>query len=82
MAGQDLNYPPRALSFSHDGEFLAAGGEDPFIWIGSTVNGATIHKLPVAGTTNTLAWNPAKNLLAYAGEEKAGHEGTIRIWGL
>lgn len=84
MSGKDLSYPPRSLGFSHDGEFLAAGGEDPFVWIGSTVNGATVHKIPTQSMTiNTLAWNPAKYLLAYAGEEKvSGQEGTIRIWGL
>lgn len=84
MSGSELNYPPRSLSFSHDGEFIAAGGEDPFVWIGSTVDGSTIHKITTSGMTiNSLAWNPSKYLLAYAGEEKvAGHEGTIRIWGL
>lgn len=82
MTGSDLSYPPRSLSYSHDGEFLAAGGEDPFIWIGSTQDGSTIHKLPVTGTINALAWSPARHLLAYAGEERAGNEGTIRIWGL
>lgn len=84
MSGKDLNYPPRSLGFSHDGEFLAAGGEDPFVWIGSVVDGSTVHKIPTQSMTiNALAWNPAKYLLAYAGEEKVpGQEGTIRIWGL
>ncbi|CAO1613495.1 unnamed protein product [Parajaminaea phylloscopi] len=83
-SGKDLNYPPRSLSFSHDGEYLAAGGEDPFVWIGSTVNGATVHKVPTQSMTiNALAWNPTKHILAYAGEEKVpGQEGAIRIWGL
>lgn len=82
MSGSDLSYPPRSLAFSHDGEFIASGGEDSFVWIGSSVDGSTIYKVPTTATINTLAWNPARYLLAYAGEEKPGQEGTIRIWGL
>ncbi|CAO1617294.1 unnamed protein product [Sympodiomycopsis kandeliae] len=82
MSGSDLSFPSRSLSLSYDGEYIAAGGEDSFIWIASTLNGALLHKLPVNGTINALCWNPTKHLLAYAGEEKSGSEGTIRVWGL
>lgn len=83
MAGGDLQTPPRSISFSHDGEFIAAGGEDAVVWIGSTVDGRRLHKLPAVGTVNALSWSPTRHLLAYAGDERGqGQEGTVRIWGL
>lgn len=104
-----LAFPARSLSFSHDGEFLAAGGEDPFIDIvsypplhctadtrltpgaqSSTATGNTVHKIPVSGMINTLAWHPSKLMLAYAGDDAPTtttgsaqpNTGVIRIFGL
>ncbi|KAN0061804.1 hypothetical protein ACQY0O_005797 [Thecaphora frezii] len=94
MSGS-LSFPARSLSFSHDGEFLAAGGEDPWIDISSVATGNTVHKIPVTGMINTLAWHPSKLMLAYAGDElppaaatgvglnSATREvGVVRIFGL
>ncbi|EPQ28604.1 uncharacterized protein PFL1_03907 [Pseudozyma flocculosa PF-1] len=97
MSGS-LSFPARSLSFSHDGEFLAAGGEDPWIDISSVATGNTVYKLPVTGMINTLAWHPSKLYLAYAGDEPpsttasggggsaassaAKDNGVIRIFGL
>ncbi|PWN54059.1 WD40 repeat-like protein [Violaceomyces palustris] len=78
-----LNFPARSLSFSHDGEFLAAGGEDNWIDISSTATGNTVHKLSIPGMINTLSWHPSKTMLAYAGDEKdVKDQGIIRVFGL
>lgn len=84
MAG-NLSHPPRSISFSHDGEFLAAGGEDPFINITATapMNAGDLdnplHKIPVSTAVNGIAWHPLRYYLAYAGDDR---DGTIRIWGM
>lgn len=80
-----LTHPPRSVSFSHDGEYLAAGGEDAFISITATAPmsasgiDSPLHKIPVASAVNGLAWHPSRFYLAYAGDDR---DGTIRIWGM
>lgn len=91
MSGH-LSYPPRSLSFSHDGEFLAAGGEDSFLAVSPTCpqvldsvhtasdpNAADVFKIPTKAAVNCLAWHPSKFYLAFAGDER---DGTVRIWGM
>lgn len=80
-----LTYPPRSISFSSDGEFLAAAGEDNFISVTATAPmdhvavDSPIHKIPVHSAVNGLAWHPSRLYLAYAGDDR---DGTIRIWGM
>jgi THO complex subunit 3 len=83
MSGH-LTSPPRSISFSFDGEFLAAGGEDAFISITATIPmdpsiDSPLHKIPVSSAVNCLTWHPSRAYLAYAGDDK---EGTIRIWNM
>jgi THO complex subunit 3 len=83
MSGH-LSSPPRSISFSFDGEFLAAGGEDNFISITATIPmdpsmDSPLHKIPVTSAVNCLTWHPSRAYLAYAGDDK---EGTIRIWNM
>ncbi|PWZ02411.1 WD40 repeat-like protein [Testicularia cyperi] len=86
---RQLTFPARSISFSHDGELLAAGGEDPFIAISATSPSSDstddlVHKiqLPPSTMINTLAWHPSKYVLAYAGDEAAKDIGTVRVFGL
>lgn len=80
-----LTYPPRSISFSYDGEFLASCGEDNFICItatapmNSTSVDSPLHKIPVSTAVNAVAWHPSRYYLAYAGDDS---NGTIRIWGM
>ena len=83
MSGH-LSYPPRSISFSFDGEFLAAGGEDSFISITATVPmdpsiDSPLHKIPVSSAVNCLTWHPSRPYLAFAGDDR---EGSVRIWGM
>ena len=42
------------------------------------------HNLQCAAATNTVAWHPKQNLLAYAGDERDKYEhdkGIVRLWG-
>ncbi|GAK64295.1 transducin family protein/WD-40 repeat family protein [Moesziomyces antarcticus] len=83
----DLTFPARAIGFSHDGEVLAAAGEDRFIAINATqpnTDADSLHKIPLPPSTtiNTLAWHPAKYILAYAGDEPQKDTGTVRIFNL
>ncbi|WFD31606.1 hypothetical protein MSPP1_002645 [Malassezia sp. CBS 17886] len=64
-----LTSPPRSLSFSHDGEWLAAGGEDSSVLLLSTETGQAVHRIPVSATINAVAWHPSRLLLAYGGTE-------------
>lgn len=79
-----LSYPPRSISFSFDGEFLAAGSEDAFISITATIPmdpamDSPLYKIPVTSAVNCLSWHPNRPYLAYAGDDR---EGAIRIWGM
>lgn len=56
----------RHIAFSPDGELLAVGGDDPCIYIISVHTRATVHKIPVVGMVNSLAWHPSRNCLAWS----------------
>ena len=89
-----LEKPVRALSFSHDGRFIAAGSQDQFIDISLAHTGEQAVRLDTHAELNSLAWNPRHLLLAYAtGDEthvdaeggvyeRGRGEGMLRIWGL
>ena len=89
-----LEKPVRALSFSHDGRFLAAGSQDNFIDISLAGTAEQAHRIETRAEINSLAWNPRYLLLAYAAGDEArtdeeglvyerqGGEGALRIWGV
>lgn len=89
-----LDKPVRALSFSHDGRFLAAGSQDHFIDISVADTGEVAARIDTRAEINSLAWNPRHLLLAFAvGDEvrlteeglafepRTGGEGALRVWG-
>jgi len=90
-----LDKPVRAVSFSHDARFLAAGSQDPFVDISLAGSGEAAFRLETRAELNSLAWNPRFLLLAYAtGDEQRvdeeglaveagrGGEGALRVWGV
>ncbi|GFZ46575.1 hypothetical protein JCM24511_03795 [Saitozyma sp. JCM 24511] len=56
----------RHTAFSHDGELVAMGGDDPFIAIVSVWSGQTIAKIPIVGLLQSICWHPSQNRLAYS----------------
>jgi len=72
-----LDWPIRTVSFSHDGNYVAAGSEDLFIDIANVATGEH-HSVPTKGATNCIAWHPNKLALAYACE-KRDREGAIKL---
>lgn len=90
-----LDKPVRALSFSHDGAFLAAGSQDQFIDVSLAATGEVAARIDTKAEINSLAWNPRYLLLAYAAgdetrmdaegvqyETRSGGEGSLRVWGV
>ncbi|KAL1524903.1 hypothetical protein AB1Y20_019781 [Prymnesium parvum] len=78
-----LEWPVRTLSFSHDCNFIASGSEDPLIDIANVATSEQAHVIPCSAAMNTVAWNPKRLLLAFAGDDKdkLGREGVIRVFG-
>lgn len=64
--------PIRHVVFSHDGELIAAGGDDACVLILGVASGQVVARIPTAAGTgiNALAWHPGKNVLAYSTSSK------------
>ncbi|TYJ51697.1 hypothetical protein B9479_007717 [Cryptococcus floricola] len=62
----------RHTAFSSDGEFIAVGGDDLFIYILSTHASQVVSKIPIPATLNCLVWHPTKNILAWCHSDKKG----------
>ena len=89
-----LDKPVRALSFSHDGRFVAVGSQDHFIDIAVASSGEQAVRLDTRAELNSLAWNPRYMVLAYAtGDEtltdaegltyeRGRGEGMLKVWGM
>lgn len=79
-----LEFPVRAVSFSHDAALVAAGSEDKHIAIWHTQTGTPCHLLPTRAELNTLEWHPTRMLLAWSADEvdaRTGRsEGNVRVW--
>jgi THO complex subunit 3 len=60
----------RSISFSHDGTYLAAVSEDLKIAISDVATGENLHFISCEVPMTCVAWNPMKDWLAYAGDEK------------
>jgi len=83
----NLDWPVRAISFSHDGRLLASGSEDLNIDISHVETGEKICDVPVETPTFTVAWNPKRDLLAYACDDKDKYDrdrdtGSLKLFGL
>jgi len=72
----------RALSFSHDGQYLASVSEDLKIDVSDVETGEPVHTIETRNTINTVQWNPKHMLLAYAGDDAHGrYPGTVTVFG-
>lgn len=81
-----LDWPVRAVSFSHDGYMLASASEDLFIDVAEVESGAKIIDIPIDAATFTCAWHPKQYLLAYACDDKDTYDrkkesGNLRVFG-
>ncbi|KAF8165606.1 WD40-repeat-containing domain protein [Crassisporium funariophilum] len=59
-----------ALSFSHDGEYLAIANSGSYIDICATETGAPLHRVPALAPSPTVTWHPSKYVVAYCGQTK------------
>lgn len=79
------DYPIRGLSFSFDGQLLAAASEATSLNLTYVETGETIYKIESKEGTFAVAWHPQSLVLAFAGEERdrAGHDaGMVSLFGL
>lgn len=70
----------RQVAFSPSGEFIAVGGDDPFIFILGVVSRTTVHKIPVSTPVTALAWHPVHNTLAYCTKKTNWKKGASVEW--
>jgi len=87
-----LDWPIRALGFSHCGTLLAASSTSPaasdqpagFIDVSQVETGLQVGRIGVTATVGTMAWHPSRWILAYAGEEMDGRsarpQGNLRLF--
>ncbi|WKX88847.1 hypothetical protein Q1695_008466 [Nippostrongylus brasiliensis] len=61
-----LDYPVRAVAFSHDSQLIATGSEDHSIDIAFVNDGSRVHELRLEGEVYSLAWHPQQLMLAFA----------------
>ena len=66
-----MDYPSRALGFSHDA-LLAMAGEDPCIFVEDVVSGKSLGSIPLRSSPEDCAWHPTKHILAYPVESSSG----------
>ncbi|KAJ7119486.1 WD40-repeat-containing domain protein [Mycena epipterygia] len=59
-----------AISFSHDGEYLAIANSGNYIDICATETGAPLHRVPALAPAPTVAWHPSKYAIAYCGQTR------------
>ncbi|KAI0722697.1 WD40 repeat-like protein [Earliella scabrosa] len=59
-----------ALSFSHDGEFIAIANAGNYIDICAVETGMPLHRVPALGPSPTVSWHPSKHVIAYCGQTK------------
>uniref|UniRef100_A0A8D8UJR8 THO complex subunit 3 n=1 Tax=Cacopsylla melanoneura TaxID=428564 RepID=A0A8D8UJR8_9HEMI len=83
---QRLDWPVRAISFSHDGQLIASGSEDLTIDIAHVESGKKVYDICVQAATFTVAWHPKQYLLAYACDDKEQYDrkqdcGNLKVFG-
>lgn len=64
-----------ALSFSHDGEYLAIANAGMYIDICATETGVPLHRVPALAPSPTVSWHPSKYVIAYCGQTKSREGG-------
>eukprot|EP00842_Homolaphlyctis_polyrhiza_P001410 jgi/Hompol1/226/HPOL_000681-RA len=69
-----LVWPIRAISFSFDGTYIAAGSEDKQVEITNVESGECAHAIKVTSSLNAIAWHPSRYIGAFATDSSAhGH---------
>jgi len=66
-----------ALSFSHDGEYIAIASSGPYIDICATETGVPLHRVPSSGSSSTVSWHPSRHVIAYCGQTKSREGGPM-----
>lgn len=65
-----------AVSFSHDGRWLASGSADKTVRVWDVVTGEEVVRLDgAAGIVHSVAWSPDGRTLA-----SGGRDGVVRVW--
>ncbi|KAI0832675.1 WD40 repeat-like protein [Trametes gibbosa] len=59
-----------AISFSHDGEFIAIANAGSYIDICAVETGMPLHRIPASGPSPTVSWHPSKHIVAYCGQTR------------
>lgn len=86
-----LQAPVRAVSFSHDGAFLASAGDDAIVDVADAdvTKGKCdrVVSVPVrGGDVSSMKWSPTHHVLAFAGEapadrgQRGGNLGSVVVW--
>jgi len=63
------------LSFSHDGEYIAASTLGDYIEIFGTETAEPLHRLKTLGPSPTVSWHPSKHIIAYCGKSSPKEAG-------
>lgn len=71
-----MDYPIRALSFSHDSRYLAIAGEQQVLDVEEVESGQSLGRLTLRSSPEDVAWNPRHHMLAYAGDHGTDERGT------
>ncbi|KAJ6616282.1 WD40-repeat-containing domain protein [Mycena sp. CBHHK59/15] len=76
-----------ALSFSHDGEYLAIASAGTCIDICATETGVPLYRVPALAPSPTVSWHPSKYAIAYCGQTRQREAGpppvaVISLFGL
>lgn len=72
-----LDWPIRALAYSHDSAYIASASEDMFIDIADVKTGSCMAQIKTEVATNAVAFHPKELVLAYGGDDP---KGTVRLW--
>lgn len=75
------DFPVRSISWSFDGQFIAAGSEDATIQVYNRL-GDVVASLSTGCPVNSVCWNPRSNFLAWAGEETKALKGAVQLFGI
>ena len=60
-----MDFPIRALGFSHDSRYLAMVGEGPCVFVEDLSSGASLGSLTLRTNPEDCSWSPTSNVLAY-----------------
>ena len=60
-----MDFPARALGFSHDSRYLAMAGEDPCIFVEDVENGVSLGTVSLRSSPEDCAWHPRRHVLAF-----------------